>query len=203
MLLALFLGFVLGFILSFSFGTIFFTILQESLLNNKLVGMKIASGVIIADILLILIALFGMRILPQASNFTVFLKITSIVLLIFLALSQIFSPQGAPIFTRKKAETNSYVLIAKGFLLNALNPANFLAWALVIHQIDFYKFTPKEKFFFFLMALISTFIWESLLGVLIHRYKNLFKPKFIQHFKYIISAIFIGLAIKLVFDFFE
>lgn len=188
-----------GAILSFGFGSVFFALIQSSLDYGFTKGVKMAAGVTVSDILLVFLALVGTSFLPQIPNFEKYFRIIGALLLIGLAIGQFKSFQ-----LPKKVEgtkmMNFLYFFVKGFLLNIINPVNFLTWVAVSAGLKSYAFSFNEELLFFGIAIVTIFISESLIAYFSGRLKRVLNETLMLRVKQVTGIIFICLAAKLLWD---
>ena len=199
MLSAILLGISLGLLLSFGFGTVFFALIHDSLNFGHWVGIKIAMGVVIGDALLIFLSLYGTSFLPVIPHSEVYFRVFGAIMLLSIAFSQLFikknpSKESHPIFS------SHLFSIVKGFLLNVANPVNFIAWVVVVASLSANHVEKLEKMAFFISSLITLFLCESFISVFATKIKHKLNAKIIQNIKYLSSAIFIIIALKMIWD---
>jgi len=168
-------GTILGLSLAFlfGFGPAFFALIQTGLYRGFLAGVLLAIGIILNDILVVTISILGAtNALSGVENFNLFGVIGGTLLVIL------------GIFTYRKeteieeGDSNSQistphpiVYIAKGFLLNAVNPFVWIFWISVVVGVTarFNADTVKLTLFFagtllvvWLVDVIKTFAASKL-----------------------------------------
>lgn len=191
-----------GFILSFGFGSVFFALLQTSIEFGQKAGFKMAVGVLCSDIILVGIALAGTAILPKIPNFSLYTRLLCASLLIFLAFRQLRG-SSAPPQIKEFRLTRFFYFFGKGFLLNGINPVNFLTWVVLITAIKSYHLSQEETAFFFLICLATICFTECLMAHFASKLKVFLRPQNLKHFKQLTAVIFILIAIKFVWDTFR
>ena len=111
----------MGVILGFGFGTVFFALIQNSIKHGFRKGLDIATGVVLSDILIISLILFGSQYLDEIDRYKDVIKYSGGILLIGLGIYQ-FVPQ------KPRMDKNGEVVSACIFVLS-------------------FKFTNKDNFF--------------------------------------------------------
>lgn len=199
MIEALFFGLTSGLFLSFGFGSVFFALIQNSLDYGYKAGIKIAFGVIIGDFILIAIAILGTKSLPQIPSFDFYSRIFGAILLFALGFSQF-----KKINLSQRIETKRFIkflyFVMKGFLLNVLNPVNFLSWVILSSTLKSYHYTLNQEIVFFVSSMLMIFIVESLLSLFANRVSTYFSAQMMQRIKQITGIVFIFIGIKLLMD---
>jgi len=127
----IFEGLILGLILAITPGPVFFTILQTGINRGFWPGLKIALGVLLSDITLILISYWGIsEIMGVLENKTLIALVGGMVLIVFGTVTTIRKPDAL----RRRDPKIKYTVpstvefVVKGFFLNLSNPALIFFW---------------------------------------------------------------------------
>ncbi len=195
------LGFSAGVILSFGFGSVFFALIQNSLDYGYKAGIKISLGVVFGDILMVAISFYGTTLLPQNPDFTQYSRIFGSLLLLGLGFAQ-FRKSKPPSKIQDFKLARFFYFFGKGFLLNIINPVNFLAWAILSNTLKSYKYDFIEEISFFITCILMIFIIETLIAYFAHRVREKLKENTMQNIKIITGLVFIGVGLKLIYDLF-
>lgn len=199
MLEAISLGFFTGIVLSFGFGSVFFALIQDSIENGYQAGIKISLGVVFGDILMVVIAFLGTSFLPNIPNFGFYSRIFGSILLISLGVFQFI--QSKP--SAKKQDfklARFFYFFGKGFLLNVINPVNFISWMVISASLKSYKYDIFDEIAFFSTCILMIFVVESAFALFAYKIKNKMSEKTIQYIKYISGIVFIIVGLKLIYD---
>ncbi len=190
----------MGVVLGFGFGTIFFALIQNSINHGYKKGLDIAIGVVLSDILLISLILFGSQYLDEIGKFKEVIKYSGGLLLVGLGIFQ-FIPQKE--VTDKNGELikkGRFIYISKGFVLNFMNPVNFLAWLAIQTYIKgVNNYSSVQSIFFFIGAISAIFGIEILISILANHIGKKLSFKVIKIINYTAGYIFIILGIVLIF----
>jgi L-lysine exporter family protein LysE/ArgO len=193
------LGFSAGVILSFGFGSVFFALIQNSLDYGYKAGIKISLGVVFGDILMVAIAYYGTSFLPKSPDFIFYSRLFGSLLLIGLGISQ-FRVSKPPSKIQDFKLARFFYFFGKGFLLNVINPVNFIAWVLLSSTLKGYHYSLLEEILFFSTCILMIFVIESLIAYFSYRVKEKLNEKTIQYIKYVTGMVFIGVGLKLIYD---
>ena len=199
MLEAIVLGFLAGLVLSFGFGSVFFALIQDSIQNGYKAGVKISLGVVFGDIIMIFIAFFGTAYLPDIPNFGLYSRIFGSILLLTLGFVQ-FRKTKTPSKIQDFKLARFFYYFGKGFLLNVINPVNFISWMLVSATLKGYKYDVFDETLFFATCVLTIFIFESGFAIFADRIKTRLNDKVIDYIKYISGLVFIGVGLKMIYD---
>lgn len=129
---AVLLGLGTGLISSFLTGPVFFAMIKTSIEKGFMAGFSLAIGVIISDILLIGLVLFGSQFFNYKESFDKYIGIIGGVFLLGIGIYYLFSK-----ITLNYHEGNTLVKISKrgylikGFLMCILTPSTLMFWIIV------------------------------------------------------------------------
>ncbi|WP_128543465.1 LysE family translocator [Larkinella soli] len=197
MIEAILYGFGAGILLCLTFGTVFFSLLQNSVDNGYRAGIKIALGVVVCDAIFVVCALFGTSFLPQIEGFEVYLTVFGAILLFAMGLSNLF--RGTPRLAYPKTRFGNFLYyFTTGFVLNAINPINFITWVtLAAYLGKSLHYTFQERYVFMMASLLGIFVTESGLAVFAHKLKRFFTPRVVTIFNKTTGIVFIFIALQL------
>jgi threonine/homoserine/homoserine lactone efflux protein len=201
MLEAISLGFFTGIVLSFGFGSVFFALIQNSIDYGYMAGVKISLGVIFGDIIMITIAYLGTSFLPDIPHFATYSRIFGSLLLVGLGVAQ-FSNTKPPTQIQDFKLARFFYFFGKGFLLNVINPVNFISWMVVSATLKGYKYDIYDETAFFSTCVVMIFVMESAFAIFSDKIKNRMTNLTIQRIKYVSGMVFIGIGMKLIYDIF-
>ena len=197
MLSVLVIGFLTGVALCFTFGTVFFSLVQNSVDNGYMSGVKMALGVVVCDAIFVFFAIYGTSLLPTIPHFELILSVLGVVFLTALGLINLV--KGAPQIAYPKTRLGNFIYyFTTGFLLNGLNPVNFISWVTIATYLRAtFNYTVEDCLYFFCSSLVAIFVTESLIAVFSHRLKALFTPKTVVRFNRVTGVVFLGIAAKI------
>ncbi len=195
-----FSGIGIGIILGFGFGTIFFALIQNSIKHGFKKGLGIATGVVLSDILIIALILFGSQYLDEIDKYKNIIKYSGGILLIGLGIYQ-FIPQKPTIDKNGEIIGKAhYLYITKGFFLNFMNPVNFIAWLTIQIQLKgVYMYNNTQSVYFFIGAILAIFCIELIISLLAHYIGKKLSDSVIKVVNFTAGYIFIIIGIVLIF----
>jgi L-lysine exporter family protein LysE/ArgO len=199
MIEAITLGFFTGVFLSLGFGSVFFALIQDSIDYGYRAGIKISLGVVFGDFLMVAIAFLGTSFLPQIPNFSLYSRAFGSILLISLGFAQFRKRKLNPKIKKVKMARFFYFFV-KGFLLNIINPMNFIAWMVTSATLKGYKYEYNEEIVFFVDCISTIFLVESAIAYFSHQVKNKIKEATISKISYLTGMVFIGVGLKFIID---
>lgn len=194
MVAALFYGLITGVLLCLTFGTVFFSLVQNSVDNGYKSGIKIALGVVVCDAIFVFFAIFGTALLPHIENFERWMAGAGIVFLLILGITNLV--QNKPKIAYPKSRFGSFLYyFSTGFLLNGLNPVNFISWVTIATYIrSTLHYEIAEIMVFFGASLLAIFLTESGIALSAHKLKRIFTPRTVRIFNQVTGVVFVLIA---------
>lgn len=199
MVQSLFYGLLTGVALCLTFGTVFFSLVQNSVDNGYRTGIKIAFGVFISDVIFVFFAIFGTSLLPNISGFEKWMAGAGVIFLLILGLSNLIKGQPKIAYPKTRFGNLLYYFTT-GFLLNALNPVNFISWVTIASYIRgtlHYDF--NQVLLFFGASVIAVFGVECAIAVFADKLKRIFTPKVVTIFNKVTGIVFILIACQIAY----
>lgn len=199
MLESLFYGTLTGIALCLTFGTVFFSLVQNSVDNGFWTGVKIAFGVFVCDIIFVFFAIFGTALLPDIPNFKQYMAGAGVVFLVILGLSNLI--KGQPKIAYPQTSLGNLVYyFTTGFLLNGLNPVNFISWVTIASYIRTnLHYDLTQVLLFFAASVVAVFLVECGIAFSAQRLKRLFTPRVVTVFNKVTGVVFILIACQIAY----
>lgn len=198
MIEAVLYGLVTGMVMSLMLGTVFFALVQNSIDNGFKSGLIISIGVISSDILLILLSYFNANLIPEGGTTETIVRICGGIFLVGYGLNNILKKKKVDFPDTK--EGRFFFFIITGFLLNILNPGNFIGWlAIATHLQQVAEYSPWQCVFFYSGALTAIFGMEMLISFTGSSLKKYISTRLLTIIDRVVGVIFIGFAIFLLF----
>lgn len=192
-------GFTSGAAMCLMLGTVFFALIQNSVDNGYRSGLKISFGVVVSDAIFIFFAVFGTAFLPHFEHFDVYLRCISALLLLALGVPSLF--RRAPRVAYPESRFGNFVYyFGTGFLLNALNPTNFVIWVSVatyLKAVERYDLTLESVYF--AASLLAIFGTQALISVFAYRLKRYFNERVLGIINKLSGAVFVGAGLYLLY----
>jgi len=187
-----------GIFLGFGFGTVFFALIQNSINHGFRKGLDIALGVVLCDIFLTSIILFGSQYIDEIGEYKNIIKYSGGILLLGLGIYQFFPQHPIKNEFGELKRKGSLFFISKGFLLNFLNPINFLAWlGIQTYLKGANGYSTIQSVYFFVGAISTIFGIEVIISVLANYIGKRISDKVIRIINYTSGCIFVVLGILL------
>ncbi|MDA0193840.1 MAG: LysE family transporter [Bacteroidetes bacterium] len=189
-------GLLFGMGLMLAMGPVFFTVVQTSLQRGFKTAAMVAIGVMLSDVFYISLAFFGLSKI-DSDEFRVFLGLCGGVIMLIYGL----------VLISKKVEKSKIDLLeddnilkylAKGWLINFLNPFIPIFWIGVvgIAQINYGK-ESIENFFFFSGIVVMVYSSDILKSFLANRLRTVVTPALILNLNKALGFILIAFGIWL------
>jgi threonine/homoserine/homoserine lactone efflux protein len=190
-------GLITGMVMSIMLGTVFFALVQNSIDRGFKSGISIAMGVILSDIILISTAYFNSTLIPQGGITEMIVRICGAVFLIVYGINN-FRHNRKLSYPVTRAGRIFYFM-RTGFLLNLLNPGNFIGWVVVttnINQVAHYS--PHQCFAYYTAALSAIFGMEVLISFGAATLKRFISESLLNYINYTVGVLFIGFAVVVI-----
>lgn len=197
MFLPILYGFLTGVGLCLTFGTVFFSLIQNSVDNGYKSGLIITLGVVLGDSIYVTFALLGTSMIPHSKELEPILALVGVIFLVVLGLFNII--KGTPRVAYPKTKFGNYAYyFTTGFLLNALNPINFVSWVTIAgvlrHSLNY---DTSQQATFMVFALLGVTAAESALAIYAYKLKRFFTPRVALIFNRVTGVVFIVVAVRL------
>jgi len=191
-------GFLTGMVMSVMLGTVFFALVQNSIDYGFRTGIFISLGVIASDLILITLSWFNAELIPPGGTTDLIVRICGALFLLFYGLSNLLKKDKAAYPQTEKKQLLKFS--SMGFLLNILNPGNYIGWLAVTTQLKTVaKYEVAQASFYFTGALSAIFLMECLISWSASFLKPYITDRFLQLVNRLIGILFIAFAIALFF----
>ncbi|MEY4894717.1 MAG: hypothetical protein RL751_1537 [Bacteroidota bacterium] len=191
-------GFLTGMVMSVMLGTVFFALVQNSIDYGFRTGIFIALGVIASDLILITLSWFNAELIPPGGTTDLIVRICGALFLLFYGLSNLLKKDKAAYPQTEKKQLLKFS--SMGFLLNILNPGNYIGWLAVTTQLKTVaKYEVAQATIYFAGALSAIFLMECLISWSASFLKPYITDRFLQLVNRLIGVLFIAFAIALFF----
>jgi threonine/homoserine/homoserine lactone efflux protein len=185
-------------------GTVFFSLIKNSLSSGYKTGIYIAAGVILCDVLFISLAILSTEFAKFLENNQNTISVIGGVVLMLMGISMILRAKPKPDAGKDFQSSSKSVLyyIGNGFLLNILNPVNFFSWLAIssVLKIKFH-YQISDQIIYFSACLFSIFIVEIAIAYFASLLKKRMTDKVVQRINQTSGLVFIGVGLKLILGF--
>ena len=192
-------GIPIGFLFSFALGPVFFTIIKTSLERGFRSTIPITIGVILADLVLLGLAYSGVEtLMPQGVDVSFWVDLGGGLFLITLGIITIFN--RSKIVKAKEISLTALFFqnLFKGFLLNILNPTNFMEWVGTVGVLKTkYHFEVYQNISFFAGALLCATVTSLAISYFADRLRKVLTAKVLRYINIGSGILFIGFGIWL------
>ena len=207
-------GFIMGLGLSFSFGPVFFMLIQTSIDKGWKESLIFDAGVLLSDFIIIaaaMLIIFTLGVDVDFSNPRIqfWSAIIGAIILIVFGLILLLNPkkESRPIEVtelKSVAKLNHTGLFLKGLGINFLNPSVFLIWFGSVPAVaGSFGGNMRLILAFFSSTMISYFIIDLGKIYTAKKLKRFLTPKAITNFHRISGALFIAIAVWLLYRHFS
>lgn len=195
-------GAIAGILIAFLVGPVFFALLQTSIEKGFIMGLTFALGIIISDASFFLLAYFGLSQFNESEHVHTIMAMGGGGFLIFFGLQLALRRPQMKNGDHSEIKRNSVIKsLAKGFLINSLNPGVLLYWVGVVSAAKGnFGGDSKKIFAFFLTTMCIVFLTDILKSYLAFRLKSLITLKFMTWLNRISGSILMLAGGKLLLD---
>lgn len=175
-------GIFFGFLLTILIGPVFFSLIQTSIERGFKSGMSMAVGIALSDSLYISIVYLGISPFLENNNFKIGLGVAGGFIMFCFGLYSIMKPVP-PHFThtRVKGKNNALKQVAKGFMLNGINPFVLIFWlGMVSMGTVKFNYSSEEMLVFFGGIILTVFLTDILKSYIANKLRNLITDKFMK-----------------------
>ncbi len=136
MIEAILLGIAAGLISSFLTGPVFFSMIKTSIEKGFKAGLSLAVGVILSDIILIGIVLFGSQFFAYKADFDKYIGLIGGVFLSGVGVYYLLNTVKIQYDPNNMPKVNKRGYLIKGFLMCILTPSTLMFWLIVTSIIS-------------------------------------------------------------------
>lgn len=151
---AFLLGIGAGVISSFLTGPVFFAMIKTSIERGFKAGFSLAVGVILSDIILISVVLFGSQFLAYQESFDKYIGILGGIFLVGIGIYYLFAKVVIKYQQNELVKVSKRGYLIKGFLMCILTPSTLMFWIVVSGiisvKLDFFY----QKIICFIVAMV-------------------------------------------------
>ncbi len=197
---AFFSGAAIGVPMCFALGPVFFALIQNSLSNGFRSAFYIASGVIVADVILFAAAYTGTHLFMEGQNadktsINFWVELTGGIILILMGFFTI--RKHVTETNERKFFHNPVMYFMRGFALNFLNPINFFAWVILVASVNVAYSTTSYRFTFYITTLASIFATEIVISYFAARITKILNARMLKLISTGNGMVFMGCGIWL------
>lgn len=197
---AIILGLGAGLISSFLTGPVFFAMIKTSIEKGFMAGFSLALGVIISDVILIGIVLFGSQFLVYQESFDKYVGIFGGIFLLAVGIYYLFSKVSINYENNTMIKISKRGYLLKGFLMCILTPSTLMFW-IIVSGIISVKLNNRlnEKLFCFFIAMATQLAIDSLKSYYSSKLRYRIKEDTLRKLNKVAGVIIIGFAIWLLY----
>jgi L-lysine exporter family protein LysE/ArgO len=193
---AFFYGLGTGILLSSMLGTVFFSLVQNSIDNGVKSSLFICTGVIVSDVVLIALTYFNADLVPKGSTTEMVVRLLGAAVLLAMGVGSFFK-KTAMRFPHNRPGGMA-ILIGQGFMLNFFNPGNFISWLAISSMlVNVLHFTIGQRVWFYVGALLAIFVMELLISKGAVYLKRFISRRFLQRLNLVLGVVFIAFSLWL------
>lgn len=198
MLEAIILGIGAGLISSFLTGPVFFAMIKTSIERGFKAGFSLASGVIVSDLILIAVVLFGSQFFKYQQEFDKYVGFVGGVFIVSVGIYYLLSNVKINYAEGNAVKVSKRGYVLKGFLMCILTPSTLMFWVVVSSIISVKLSSLPEKILCFLIALVVQLAVDALKTFYASKLRYRIKESTLKRLNKVAGVIIIGFAIWLI-----
>jgi threonine/homoserine/homoserine lactone efflux protein len=197
---AILLGLGAGIISSFLTGPVFFAMIKTSIEKGFIAGFSLALGVIISDVILIGLVLFGSQFLVYQDSFDKYIGVFGGIFLLAVGVYYLFSIVSINYENNTIMKISKRGYLIKGFLMCILTPSTLMFW-IIVSGIISVKLNNRlnEKLFCFFIAMATQLAIDSLKSYYSSKLRYHIKEDTLNKLNKIAGVIIIAFALWLIY----
>lgn len=195
---AIILGIGAGLISSFLTGPVFFAMIKTSIERGFKAGFSLASGVIVSDIILITIVLFGSQFFKYQREFDKYIGIIGGIFIVGVGIYYLLSKVKIDYSEGNHIKVSKRGYVLKGFLMCILTPSTLMFWVIVSGIISVKLSSMPEKMLCFLIAMATQLSIDGLKTFYASKLRYRIKENTLKKLNKIAGIVIIGFAIWLI-----
>ncbi|WP_199117035.1 LysE family translocator [Pedobacter sp. ASV28] len=196
---AIILGLGAGLISSFLTGPVFFAMIKTSIEKGFKAGFSLATGVIVSDLILIGIVLFGSQFFEYKESFDKYVGIVGGVFIMIIGVYYLLSKMRISYTENDNIKISKRGYILKGFLMCLLTPSTLMFW-IVVSGIISVKLNNRfdEKLLCFFMAIATQLCIDALKTYYASKLRYRIKEDTLRKLNKIAGIVIIAFAVWLI-----
>ena len=197
---AILLGLGAGIISSFLTGPVFFAMIKTSIEKGFMAGFSLAVGVIISDVILIALVLFGSQFLIYQESFDKYVGIFGGIFLLVVGIYYLLSKVSINYENNTIMKISKRGYLIKGFLMCILTPSTLMFW-IIVSGIISVKLNNRlnEKLFCFFIAMATQLAIDSLKSYYSSKLRYHIKESTLSKLNKVAGIIIIAFALWLIY----
>lgn len=203
MIYALINGIEFGIVLAFLIGPVFFTILQASVEKGFGVGVLVALGVSLSDLLYVLICYLGLSAFVSQPEVKLYMGMIGGVILVAFGAYHLFVKSRSKDFSNPGAVREQVTLryLARGFLINSMSPMVPLFWIASVSMATLeFGYTSQGYFAtFFAGVLVTALATDILKAYLAGRLREMINHRVLVLMNVGVGVILMGFGGRLLY----
>lgn len=198
MISALGTGLLFGLLLSVMIGPVFFSLIQNSIEKGFWAGFQMAIGISLSDAIYIFITYLGISQLSDRAWFQVSLGVVGGVILLSVAAYSYFKPLKRPKKMNMENSKKPFKQIAKGMMLNGINPFVLLFWISISSVVTINKeYNTHEAVWFFIGIISVVFGTDVLKSYLANKLSDMLTIRLMRRLNQLVALALTVFAIRL------
>lgn len=194
-------GIGLGVVLSLIGGAVFFVLLKTSIERGFNAGVSFASGVLLSDIVLVTLVVYGSSYLALEQQYRLPIGLVGSAILFTIGMYYLLKKNKIN-YEHKSSKRDNTGYFLKGFFMCIFNPAVLLYWVSVAGGVISIsgEFNPKEIIPFFSAILITQYSLDITKAYYANKLRHRIKENIISNLNRIAGVLVILFALRMLLN---
>lgn len=193
-------GSLTGISMSLMLGTVFFSLIKNSLAKGYKTGIYIGLGVVVCDAIYIVVSLLSHSFSILLQEYKQTLSLVGGILLIVSGIYMYIKAKPKEDTGKIYNNKGNWYYFFNGFILNLINPINFLSvFAISSFLTIRFNYTVQDKIIFFIAFLATVLLTEIGISYGASYIKKWITPVILKRINQVSAFVFISIGIKLAF----
>ncbi|NJM94535.1 MAG: LysE family transporter [Cytophagales bacterium] len=178
--------------------------IQTAIQQGFWAGFYMALGIVLSDACYVWVTFFGVSQLMDNARFKVYLGLVGGLILVVSGCSNFFKRVLRSAEESGALGTNPLRKVAKGFMLNGINPFVLIFWIGIVSMATVnFGYSSRQMVFFFIFMLSTVFLMDLLKSFLADKLSPFFTERLLRRMNIIIGICLLVFGIRLLYYAFE
>lgn len=192
-------GVLFGLLVTVLIGPVFFSLIQTSIEKGIKSGVSMAVGITLSDAVYIFLVYLGVSPYLDEPRFEIALGVFGGIIMFCFGLYSIIKPVPQRVVLQTiKGKNNIAKQVAKGFMLNGINPFVLIFWVGMVSMGSInYEYSTYEITFFFLGILSTVFSTDIIKAYIAHKLRHIVTERFLRIMNRLVGVALFLFGLKL------
>lgn len=192
-------GILFGLIVTVLIGPVFFSLIQTSIEKGIKSGISMAVGISLSDAVYIFLVYLGVSPYLDDDRFRMALGVAGGLIMFCFGIYSIIKPVPQRVVHQDiKGKNNALKQVAKGFMLNGINPFVLIFWVGMVSMGSVnYEYSTSQIIFFFCGILSTVFTTDIIKAYIAHKLRHIVTERFLRIMNRIVGIALFVFGLKL------